>query len=63
MRMEALTIGSKIFGVLCMLIALVMGGVAYASHQEQEEHYAAAILGAGAVLLFVVGLNFFEPIF
>jgi vacuolar-type H+-ATPase subunit I/STV1 len=61
--MDAVSIISKIFGVICMFIALIMGGIAYSAYQEQEEHYASAILSAGAILLFVVGLNFFQRIF
>ncbi len=57
--MDAIGIITKVFGTICILISFVVGGVAFAAANENEEYFSACILGVITLLLFGAGLHFF----
>ncbi len=56
--MTAIAIASGIFGVLCIAIGLIVGGVGFGILNENEEPILALALGVVALLLVGAGLHF-----
>lgn len=60
--MTILTILSNAFGVICVVGALLVGAVAFAAFNENDDHFSATVLALVALLLLIGGSRFFGPV-
>ena len=60
--MVATTILANIFSLLCFAMAFLLGSIGFAALNENEEPFAALILGAIAVFLFLAGVHYIGPL-